>query len=168
MINICVFFSIDTIQTIRDTTLCLKELNQGSLTILPSDVDLHRRLLQQLSGAIHQLHEIFFECPTAERMSLIGRDREKKVLMITGLPLNLRPRSRSLSSATVKSLERKMLLQKQDHSSGSSRPSSASTVQPRTSPSSASVMSKRSPSSISSISSYSNSTSLPNGNFNNG
>lgn len=31
------------VQTIRDTTTCLKELNQGSLTILPSDVELHRR-----------------------------------------------------------------------------------------------------------------------------
>jgi len=153
-----------TIKTIRDTTLCLKELNQGTLTILPSDVDLHRRLLQQLNGAIHQLHGTFFELPTAERMSLIGRDREKKVLMITGLPLNLRPRSRSLSSATVKSLERKMLLLKQDRScSGSSRPSSASTVQPRTSPSACSALSKRSPSSISSISSYSNSASLSSG-----
>ena len=131
-------------------------------------MDLHRRLLQQLNGAIHQLHETFFELPTAERMSLIGRDREKKVLMITGLPLNLRPRSRSLSSATVKSLERKMLLLKQDRScSGSSRPSSASTVQPRTSPSACSALSKRSPSSISSISSYSNSASLSSGNDNN-
>lgn len=146
------------IQTIRDTTTCLKELNQGSMTILPSDVELHRRLLQQLNGAIHALHEIFFEWDVNERMLVIARDREKKagLLIVSGMPIRMRPRSRSLSSATVKSLERK--LSRQDSSRNSSRPSSASTAQPRTSPSSmasSSVDRKRSPSSASSFSSYS-------------
>lgn len=146
------------IQTIRDTTTCLKELNQGSMTILPSDVELHRRLLQQLNGAIHALHEIFFEWDMNERMLVIARDREKKagLLIVSGMPIRMRPRSRSLSSATVKSLERK--LTRQDSSRNSSRPSSASTAQPRTSPSSmasSSVDRKRSPSSTGSFSSYS-------------
>lgn len=146
------------IQTIRDTTTCLKELNQGSMTILPSDVELHRRLLQQLNGAIHALHEIFFEWDMNERMLVIARDREKKagLLIVSGMPIRMRPRSRSLSSATVKSLERK--LTRQDSSRNSSRPSSASTAQPRTSPSSmasSTVDRKRSPSSTGSFSSYS-------------
>lgn len=146
------------IQTIRDTTMCLKELNQGSMTILPSDVELHRRLLQQLNGAIHSFHEIFFEWDINERMLVIARDREKKagLMIVTGMPARLRARSRSLSSATVKSLERK--LTRQDSSRNSSRPSSASTAHPRTSPSSVASSSmdrKHSPSSTGSFSSYS-------------
>ena len=148
------------IQTIRDTTMCLKELNQGSMAILPSDVELHRRLLQQLNGAIHSFHEIFFEWDTNERMLVIARDREKKAgqMIVTGMPARLRPRSRSLSAATVKSLERK--LTRQDSSRNSSRPSSASTAHPRTSPSSvasasSSMERKRSPSSTGSFSYYS-------------
>lgn len=145
------------IQTIRDTTTCLKELNQGNLTILPSDVELHRRLLQQLNGAIHSLHEIFFEWDVNERMLVIARDREKKagLMIVTGMPIRMRPRSRSLSSATVKSMERKLT---RHDSQNSSRPSSASTAHPRTSPSSlasSSVDRKRSPSSSGSFSSFS-------------
>lgn len=145
------------IQTIRDTTTCLKELNQGSMTILPSDVELHRRLLQQLNGAIHALHDIFFEWDVNERMLVIARDREKKAgkMIVTGMPIRMRPRSRSLSSATVKSLERKLTRQE---SQNSSRPSSASTAHPRTSPSSMASSSadrKRSPSSSGSFSSFS-------------
>jgi hypothetical protein len=145
------------IQTIRDTTTCLKELNQGSMTILPSDVELHRRLLQQLNGAIHALHDMFFEWDVNERMLVIARDREKKAgqMIITGMPIRMRPRSRSLSSATVKSLERKLTRQE---SQNSSRPSSASTALPRTSPSSMASSTadrKRSPSSSGSFSSFS-------------
>ncbi len=72
------------LQTIRDTTTCLKELNQGSLTILPSDVELHRRLIQQLNGAITAFHEVFTHWGVSERMLAIRRDREKKALMVTG------------------------------------------------------------------------------------
>ena len=142
------------IQTIRDTTTCLKELNQGNLAILPSDVELHRRLLQQLNGAIDSFHDIFFSWDPYERMLVIARDREKRgFMMITGMSMRLRPRSRSLSSATVKSMERKLGNKQNDNSSrNSSRPSSASTVHPRTSPSSMASSSKRSPSSISSYS----------------
>jgi hypothetical protein len=145
------------IQTIRDTTTCLKELNQGSMTILPSDVELHRRLLQQLNGAIHALHDMFFEWDVNERMLVIARDREKKAgqMIVTGMPIRMRPRSRSLSSATVKSLERKLTRQE---SQNSSRPSSASTALPRTSPSSMASSTadrKRSPSSSGSFSSFS-------------
>ena len=145
------------IQTIRDTTTCLKELNQGSLAILPSDVELHKRLLQQLNGAIHALHDIFFEWDVNDRMLVIARDREKKVgqMIVTGMPIRMRPRSRSLSSATVKSLERKLT---RLESQNSSRPSSASTAHPRTSPSSMASSTadrKRSPSSSGSFSSFS-------------
>ena len=73
------------IQTIRDTTLCLKELNQGSLAILPSDVELHKRLLQQLNGAVQHFHDIFFEWEMSERMLVIARDREKKVIIFINL-----------------------------------------------------------------------------------
>lgn len=144
------------IQTIRDTTTCLKELNQGNMMILPSDIELHKRLIQQLNGAIHSLHEIFFEWDVNERMLVIARDREKKAgLIVTGVPIRMRPRSRSLSSATVKSLERKLT---RHDSQNSSRPSSASTAHPRTSPSSLAPSSadrKRSPSSSGSFSSFS-------------
>ena len=157
------------IQTIRDTTTCLKELNQGNLTILPSDVELHRRLLQQLNGAIDNFHDIFFSWDMYERMLVIARDREKRgLMMITGMSMRLRTRSRSLSSATVKRQERQ--LNKQDSNRSSSRPSSASTVHPRTSPSSmaSSITSDRkrlSPSSISSAYSHS-SAAQSNGEYN--
>lgn len=158
------------IQTIRDTTTCLKDLNQGSLAILPCDIQLHQRLIQQLNGAIHSLHDIFFEWDISERMLVIARDREKKAgqLIITRRPVRIRPRSRSLSSATLKSLERKhsrqdskpegkleQKVESRQDSRNSSRPSSASTVLPRTSPSSigSSICpNRRSPSSISSSS----------------
>lgn len=103
-------------------------------------------------------------------MLAIRRDREKKALMVTGMPLRLRPRSRSLSSATQKSLNRKHTPSNAPSyrgrgdgtaSSSSSRPSSASTALPRTSPSSfsSSVPSRRSPSSsLSSVSAQSNGT----------
>lgn len=145
------------IQTIRDTTSCLKDLNQGNMKVVPSDIELHKRLLQQLNGAIYSLHEIFFVTDVNERMLLIARDREKKAgqMIVSGIAVRMRPRSRSLSSATVKSLERK--LSRQNSSRNSSRPSSASTAQPRTSPSSmaSSMDRKRSPSSASSFSTYS-------------
>ena len=141
------------IQTIGDTTNCLKDLNQGNLTILPSDVELHRRLIAQLHGAIQTFHDIFFHWSVAERMMTIRRDREKKELMITGYSVPLRSRSRSLSSATQKSLERKQSSSRSSNSS--SRPSSSS-VHPRTSPSSQSSSTyKRSPSSLSSFSAQS-------------
>ena len=154
----------DIIQTIHDTTQCLRELDRGTMTILPSDIELHRRLLQQLNGAINSFHDVFFCMDVKERMQLISRDREKKYLMINGLQMDLRPRSRSLTSATLKSLERK--LGKQDSRPNSSV--SSSTTLPRTSPSSqasSSVSVKtRSSTSACSVSSQSSSTSQSNGN----
>ena len=78
-----------------------------STQVLPCDVELHKRLLQQLAAAEQQLHHLVLKPDAvAARMSAIRRDREKKL----AASLSSRPRSRSLSSATVKSLERKQTL----------------------------------------------------------
>ena len=154
----------EMMQTIRDTTTCLRELDHGNMTILPSDIELHRRLVQQLAGAVQAFHEVFFGPQVAERMMMISRDREKKLLSVNGTSMKLRPRSRSLSSATVKSLERK--LTRRDSGPTSSQSSS---VQSSSRPSSSQRESRSRPWSVSSFNSVTSTatsaTAVSNGNF---
>ncbi|KAK9876834.1 hypothetical protein WA026_015070 [Henosepilachna vigintioctopunctata] len=65
------------IQTIQDALLCALEL-QGLEIIEEADVELHRRLIQQVSAACYEFHDVFFGLTTSEQMDLIAIDREKK------------------------------------------------------------------------------------------
>lgn len=94
------------ITTIRDTIVCALQLQRECAPhVEPSDLQLHGRLIQQLSAACEDLHNIFMGTPVKRRMAIIAADRER---------LRIRtPRSRSslgsrpLSRATQIALQRK-------------------------------------------------------------
>ncbi|XP_065558516.1 uncharacterized protein LOC136026142 [Artemia franciscana] len=69
------------IQTIKETSSCLVRLHQETpmKTGKPSqqDIDLHKRLLQQLTSAFHAFHDAFFKTTIAERMHIIAADRQR-------------------------------------------------------------------------------------------
>jgi centrosomal protein CEP110 len=103
------------VQTIRDTVellLKLYEENSSVGIIKEEDLGLHNRLIQQLTGACSSFHDIFFKISIKERMAIIANDREKvkakaaKNLLVTRR-LNPSPSKRNMSSATLKSLERR-------------------------------------------------------------
>ncbi|XP_026479147.1 uncharacterized protein LOC113385507 [Ctenocephalides felis] len=62
-------------RAIRETLLCALKLH-GEGGIKTTDADLHRRLIQQLNSACHELHDIFFKTTVAERMRMISCDRD--------------------------------------------------------------------------------------------
>uniref|UniRef100_A0A1B0CET0 Centriolar coiled-coil protein of 110 kDa n=1 Tax=Lutzomyia longipalpis TaxID=7200 RepID=A0A1B0CET0_LUTLO len=66
------------IQTFHDTRLFLIELHRDSQNknSNPTDIELKRRLLQQLSSSLGSLHGVFFQLPVSERMDIIAKDRE--------------------------------------------------------------------------------------------
>ncbi|KAK5639976.1 hypothetical protein RI129_010787 [Pyrocoelia pectoralis] len=66
------------IQTIGDTLMCAMSLHSEQTDrIQPSDVELHRRLIQQISAACYEFHDIFFKLSTSERMEIISLDRQR-------------------------------------------------------------------------------------------
>ncbi|XP_055604781.1 centriolar coiled-coil protein of 110 kDa [Uranotaenia lowii] len=69
------------VQVIRDTLLFILDMHHERAISRqhihsPADVQLKRTLLHQLSSACYQLHDIFFETSTVERMEIIRKDRE--------------------------------------------------------------------------------------------
>ncbi|XP_018336776.1 uncharacterized protein LOC108745170 [Agrilus planipennis] len=67
------------IQTIKDALLCAMELHTEPINrIRPADIDLHRRLIQQVTAACYDFHDIFFTLSKKEQMSIIAVDRHKK------------------------------------------------------------------------------------------
>ncbi|XP_065085386.1 centriolar coiled-coil protein of 110 kDa [Ochlerotatus camptorhynchus] len=85
------------IQVIRDTLLFILDLHHEKTVARqqirsPADVQLKRTLLQQLTSACYQLHEVFFEISIPQRMEIIRRDRET-------LRRRLENRPRTASSA---------------------------------------------------------------------
>lgn len=67
----------ELIQTIKDALLCAIELHKSDI-IEEADVELHRRLIQQVSAACYAFHDVFFALTISEQMNIIAVDREKK------------------------------------------------------------------------------------------
>ncbi|GAB6031048.1 hypothetical protein CHUAL_007862 [Chamberlinius hualienensis] len=104
------------VKTIKDTLEFAFELHSVSpLTddnVTPQDAELHERLIAQLSSACYEIHDIFFKITTRERMSIIAQDRallEEKCLreMSLAQSIETQQRHRKLSSATLKTLDRR-------------------------------------------------------------
>ncbi|KAI8437189.1 hypothetical protein MSG28_010516 [Choristoneura fumiferana] len=67
-----------TVQTIKDALLCALQLHQDRAGIRGADVDLHRRLIQQITAACYTLHDTFITSSPAERCAQIAADRERR------------------------------------------------------------------------------------------
>nr|XP_054924230.1 mucin-2-like isoform X2 [Dermacentor andersoni] len=101
------------IQTIKDTLECALRLHGEphirSGLVTPQDVELHQRLITQLTSACYELHDVFFNIPVAERMQLIAQLRSQKArppVRITKGCMEQAPKKISL--ATQKVLERRL------------------------------------------------------------
>ncbi|XP_055709501.1 uncharacterized protein LOC129805544 [Phlebotomus papatasi] len=72
------------IQTFHDTRVFLIELHRDSQNknTNSTDMELKRRLLQQLASSLGSLHEVFFQLPMKERMEIIAKDRENLFLRL--------------------------------------------------------------------------------------
>jgi len=63
------------VEGIRDTLAAALQLHaESSTSITGADVDLHRRLLQQINRHCQEMHRVFFKMPTEERMRIIRAD----------------------------------------------------------------------------------------------
>lgn len=96
------------IATVKDTLLCALEFHtEITDEIQQVDVDLHQRLIQQLTAACYAIHDTFFKLSIKEKMDIINLDRTRIQ------ESQRRPRSaRStplLSSTTTKVIQRKQL-----------------------------------------------------------
>ncbi|XP_050684800.1 uncharacterized protein LOC126979519 isoform X3 [Leptidea sinapis] len=67
-----------TVQTIKDALLCALQLHQDREGIRGADVDLHRRLIQQITAACYNLHDTFITSSPAERCAMISADRSRR------------------------------------------------------------------------------------------
>ncbi|CAF4931790.1 unnamed protein product [Pieris macdunnoughi] len=67
-----------TVQTIKDALLCALQLHQDREGIRGADVDLHRRLIQQITAACYSLHDTFITSTAAERCAMINADRGRR------------------------------------------------------------------------------------------
>ncbi|KAI5635191.1 calcium-dependent calmodulin binding domain-containing protein [Phthorimaea operculella] len=75
-----------TVQTIRDALLCALQLHQDREGIRGADVDLHRRLIQQITAACYSLHDTFVSSTASERCALIAADRGRRQALATKQP----------------------------------------------------------------------------------
>lgn len=95
------------IQTIKDTLGCAltfhHEPNIRSGAVTEQDLELHQRLITQLTSACHELHDVFFAIPVAERMRLVEQLRLKK-----RIPESADGVRKRISSATQKVLQRRL------------------------------------------------------------
>ncbi|KAG6455672.1 hypothetical protein O3G_MSEX009338 [Manduca sexta] len=66
------------VQTIKDALLCALQLHQDREGIRGADVDLHRRLIQQITAACYTLHDTFVTSTPAERCAMIAADRGRR------------------------------------------------------------------------------------------
>jgi hypothetical protein len=62
--------------TMNMALLLHQETRARPRPVSKQDLDLHRRLLQQLNADCASLHDIFFSLGTAEKMSLLALDHE--------------------------------------------------------------------------------------------
>ncbi|CAG9561600.1 unnamed protein product [Danaus chrysippus] len=75
-----------TVQTIKDALLCALQLHQEREGIRGADVDLHRRLIQQITAACYSLHDTFITSTSSERCALIAADRSRRRSLAARLP----------------------------------------------------------------------------------
>ncbi|KAG5897972.1 hypothetical protein JTB14_013546 [Gonioctena quinquepunctata] len=89
------------IETIKDALLCALQLHNAD-NIDESDVELHRRLINQVSAACYAFHDIFFSLSLPEQMSVIAVDRHRKIEKAKrpiSAPVSGRSRSNSSQSS---------------------------------------------------------------------
>ncbi|KAK8764161.1 hypothetical protein V5799_033231 [Amblyomma americanum] len=115
------------IQTIKDTLECALRLHGDphicSGLVTPQDVELHQRLITQLTAACYELHDVFFNIPIAERMQLIAQLRTHETRPVVSNRSSMDRGARKISSATQKVLERRISkLAGQDHQVQTKRP----------------------------------------------
>ncbi|XP_075422161.1 centriolar coiled-coil protein of 110 kDa [Ascaphus truei] len=102
-------------QTVKDTAEFMRTfktdvpLSRGAVSA--QDASLHERVLAQLRAALYDIHDIFLELDSSERMNILLHDRElRHEKLIRQMEKMKGPRDRvTLSSATKKSLDRKKL-----------------------------------------------------------
>ncbi|XP_036408680.1 centriolar coiled-coil protein of 110 kDa-like [Megalops cyprinoides] len=100
-------------QTVQDTQEFIRSfqteapMRRGSLSA--QDLSLQGRVRAQLRAALYDVHDIFFEMPLGERLSLLQQDRELRLeRKLREMEKAKSPRERvTLSAATQKSLDRK-------------------------------------------------------------
>uniref|UniRef100_A0A8D9ACR9 Centriolar coiled-coil protein of 110 kDa n=1 Tax=Cacopsylla melanoneura TaxID=428564 RepID=A0A8D9ACR9_9HEMI len=85
--------------TIQDTLQCAMSLQSDPTTLSPMDLELHTRLIQQLTAACYELYDTFFSLSTSEKLHIISVDRErlKNVKLAQQMKAEKRP---SISSLT--------------------------------------------------------------------
>ncbi|XP_077491296.1 uncharacterized protein LOC144101936 isoform X2 [Amblyomma americanum] len=115
------------IQTIKDTLECALRLHGDPHIrcglVTPQDVELHQRLITQLTAACYELHDVFFNIPIAERMQLIAQLRTHETRPVMSNRSSMDRGARKISSATQKVLERRISkLAGQDHQVQTKRP----------------------------------------------
>ncbi|XP_077298805.1 centriolar coiled coil protein 110kDa isoform X2 [Arctopsyche grandis] len=103
------------VQTVRDTLLCALQLHRDENGIQGADVDLHRRLLQQITAACYALHDTFIIYSPCERMSIIAQDRDRKISLSHRSSSSVSS-VRQLSATTQKILKRKLEGMSKSHS----------------------------------------------------
>ncbi|VEN34568.1 unnamed protein product [Callosobruchus maculatus] len=65
------------IMTIKDALMCALQLHSAD-NINEADVELHRRLINQVSSACYAFHDVFFAYSVPEQMAMIAADRQRK------------------------------------------------------------------------------------------
>ncbi|CAB3227350.1 unnamed protein product [Arctia plantaginis] len=78
------------VQTIKDALLCALQLHQDREGIRGADVDLHRRLIQQITAACYSLHDTFVASTAAERCAMIAADRGRRNSLAARQPISFR------------------------------------------------------------------------------
>ncbi|CAG9760438.1 unnamed protein product [Ceutorhynchus assimilis] len=66
------------VATVKDVLVCTVELHCSDY-IDETDVELHRRLMNQLSATLYAFHIVFFKLSTQERMAVIAVDRQRRI-----------------------------------------------------------------------------------------
>ncbi|GBP59538.1 Centriolar coiled-coil protein of 110 kDa [Eumeta japonica] len=90
-----------TVQTIRDALVCALQLHTDQAGIRGADIDLHRRLIQQITAACYNLHETFVLSDPAERCAIISSDRARKHALANRPPRRNSARTPSQSRTTL-------------------------------------------------------------------
>ncbi|KAL8565050.1 hypothetical protein ACOMHN_003426 [Nucella lapillus] len=135
----------DLVKTIKDTREFAfsfqseTPIRQG--TFSNQDRTLLERIVAQLQAALLDVHEIFFDTPVAEQMSLIEQTRlsNRERRLKTSVEEVVRTSAPRISTATLKAQERRRRIQEAERTAVS-----ASMTRPRTAPSSTGGHSPRS------------------------
>lgn len=99
------------IKTIRDTLEFAMyfqtetPIKKGRVT--PTEANLHKKILVQLTSACYEFHDVFFKLSIPEQMAIIAQDRFLQQERATKRTMGQSFCKRNLSSATRKALERK-------------------------------------------------------------